>query len=344
MSRLGGRKPLARPAAGGRPPRYGSRAVRVEARAKVNLGLAVGPRRADGFHELATVFQSVSLADTLEIAPRALGFSLRVRYQDASVRRADRGGRGSVPAGRANLVLRAARLWAARTGVPHGAAFRLTKRIPSGAGLGGGSADAAATVAGLCAIYGIRLTREARTGLAADIGSDVPFALTGGTALGLGRGERLHALRLARPFTALLAVPDWRVSTADAFERIDQHKKTLTRWGANLRSTKLLGRKRLRAEAWLRLGNTFEEVLGPKREDFLSLRERLRAAGAVAAGMTGSGSAVFGILDPGISTRWAVRRFEGTEALFVVRSRAAGLRLIPLRGLSRRQGCRMLKT
>jgi 4-diphosphocytidyl-2-C-methyl-D-erythritol kinase len=299
----------------------------IEARAKLNLGLAVGPRRPDGFHDLATLFQSVSLADTLEIRPRRRGFSLAVRFEDAS-RRGEAGSRArSIPSGRSNLVLRAARLLAERARLERGAAFRLTKRIPSESGLGGGSADAAAAIRGLCVFHGIRLPIRERLELAAAVGSDVPFALLGGTALGFGRGERLIPARLSRGFTALVAVPTWRISTAEAFARLDRRKNILTRWRANLRSAQLLGRKRLRAETWLRLGNTFEEVLGERLEEFLSLSERLRRAGATRVRMTGSGSAVFGILEAELPAREAVRRFEGSEAIFVVRPRVAGLKL-----------------
>lgn len=313
------------------PKRARPRGLTIEARAKLNLGLVVGPPRADGFHDLVTLFQSVSLADTLEIVPRAPGLSLAVRFENAAARGATVFDRAAVPRGRDNLVLRAARLWFERTGAPGGADFRLTKRIPAGAGLGGGSADAAAALAGLGRMHGIRLPRERALELAAALGSDVPFAVAGGTRLGRGRGERLRRVRLARAFTAVLAVPRWRVSTSRAFAEIDRHKNLLTPWGAKLRSAQLLGHKQLRAETWLRLGNTFENVLGKRVADFQSLRDRLLNAGAVEARMTGSGSGVFGVLEPGTSARDVIDRFEGSEALFVVRSRVAGLKLEPLR-------------
>jgi 4-diphosphocytidyl-2-C-methyl-D-erythritol kinase len=303
--------------------------VVVQACAKLNLGLTVGPRRADGFHELATLFQSISLADTLEIRPRARGFSLEMRFEDVSNRPGAAPGT-SVPDDRSNLVLRAARLWSERTGTGAGASFRLIKRIPAGTGLGGGSADAAAALVGLSALHRIRLSRAETLELAEELGSDVPFAVVGGTALGRGRGERLEPMRLLEPFRAVVAVPRWRVSTARAFAEIDRHKKLLTPWGAKLRSIRLLGHKRQKAAAWLRLGNTFEKVLGDRRKDFFSLRDRLRAAGASDVGMSGSGSAVFGVLDPGFPALNILKRFEGTEALFVVRPRVAGLRLKPL--------------
>ena len=128
--------------------------------------------------------------------------------------------------------------------------------------------------------------------LAAELGSDVPFATIGGTALGTGRGERLRPLRLAREFRALIAMPTWEMSTARAFRAIDRGKYGLTAWNAKLRFGQSLGRERLTAERALRLGNTFESALGYRRSGFQSLCERLRDAG-VETHLTASGSAVF---------------------------------------------------
>ena len=301
--------------------------VRIEARAKLNLGLAVGPRRADGFHELATIFQSISLADTLLVAPGRRGFSLTVRFEDAAVRRDPRRrvGDASVPTGAANLVLRAARLLASRHGLPGGARFTLVKRIPAGAGLGGGSADAAAALVGLGRLHRLRLPRAEWLALAAELGSDVPFALTGGTALGLGRGELLRRLRLATPFRAVVAVPSWRVDTARAYRALDRRKYGLTRWTPNLRFAEALGREAIRPEQARRLGNAFETVLGERRSGFLSLCARLSRAGLEEPLLTGSGSAVFGILPARLPGKRFVDRFPGDEAIYLIRSRGTGL-------------------
>jgi 4-diphosphocytidyl-2-C-methyl-D-erythritol kinase len=303
--------------------------VVVEARAKLNLGLAVGPRRADGFHDLVTVFQSISLADTLVVEPRRRRrFDLAVRFEDASARRARAPRRRDpIPRGGDNLVLRAARLAAEALALPGGARFTLVKRIPAGAGMGGGSADAAATLVGLAAAYGVRWSPRARGAAALALGSDVPFALRGGTALGRGRGERLTRVRLANRFAAVVAMPEWRMATPSAYATIDRRKIALTLKGLNIRSGKILGRNRLSATSLLRLGNTFEEVLGDRRSDFRSLSARLRRAGALATRMTGSGSAVFGILGPGTSAPEVVSRFTGNEPLYAVRSTGSGLRL-----------------
>ncbi len=297
--------------------------VVVAARAKLNLALAVGPRREDGAHELATVFQSISLADTLR-AERARGrFSLEVRREDVA-RRGKTPVDPDITAGDDNLVLRAARAFAATFGVPGGARFVLWKRIPSRAGLGGGSADAAATLRAMAALHGLKPRRERMLALAATLGADVPFALFGGTALGLGRGDRLERLRLIEPFHAVLAVPGWRISTAAAFRRIDRAKYGLTGWNAKLRSLQALRRKPVSATDSLRLGNVFEDVLGDFRARFDSLSRRLAAAGLSSIHMTGSGSAMFGIVANETEGQRIIGRFNGREPLYLVRSTGAG--------------------
>jgi 4-diphosphocytidyl-2-C-methyl-D-erythritol kinase len=307
-----------------RPARAGPkrRAVRALARAKLNLGLAVGPRRADGYHEIATIFQTISLADDLTFRPRRAGFALEVAFD----RGASRGEVGGVPRGAGNLVVAAAELMRAEHGIA-GAHIRLRKRIPVASGMGGASADAAATIAGLARLFGLRLSRRRRMELGLRLGSDVPFAVMGGTALGLGRGERLWPLRLKRPFRAVIAVPRWRVSTALAFRRIDAGKYGLTAWGAKLRFAQALGRDGVTALAAQRLGNTFELALGNRNRHLDSLRERLSAAGLQAPRMTGSGSAVFGILPARKSAKIVLSRFVGDERLYIVRSASQGTRI-----------------
>jgi 4-diphosphocytidyl-2C-methyl-D-erythritol kinase len=305
------------------------RRVLLEARAKLNLGLAVGPRRGDGFHDLATFFQSVSLADTLRAERRRKGFTLQVRHESVALRGGGGGSKGSaVPAGSGNLVLVAARAFARATGLEGGAQFELIKRIPVRAGLGGGSADAAAAIVALSSLYGVVLPASRKLSLAAAVGSDVPFALTGGTALGLGRGERLRRVTPAREFRAVIAVPRWTISTSAAFRELDRSKYGLTAWATKLRFAQSIGRKRLRMEQALRLGNSFEHALGRRGSDFESLCARLRAAGIEQPRLTGSGSAVFGVLPPHASVRRFMERFVGNEALHVVRSLRRGVQIV----------------
>lgn len=152
--------------------------------AKVNLALRVGPRRPDGYHDLATVFHAVGLDDYVHATPAA-GVSCTVEGDAAA---------GSVPLDPTNLAWRAAEALAAHAGVPADVALHIDKQIPVAGGMAGGSADAAAALVACDALWGLRTPARVLERLAADLGSDVPFALRGGTAVGLGRGERLQTV------------------------------------------------------------------------------------------------------------------------------------------------------
>ena len=293
------------------------RRVVARAHAKINLDLRVLGTRADGFHELRTVFQTIELHDTLVCAERPGPFALKCRTP-------------GVPLDDSNLVWRAAAaLWRAlgRAGDPQDTVVTIEKVIPMEAGLGGGSADAAAALLAMEKLSGLRTSRARRAALAAALGSDVPFAVLGGTCLGTGRGERLQRLRLARPFRALVVVPPWRISTANAFHQIDRKRLALTDWSAKLRFARLLSRAPVVPGRALRLGNRFEDVLGERQEEFLSLRDRLQAAGAIDVGLSGSGSAIFGTIPPELPSKIVARRFAGNEPHFAVRSERSSMRL-----------------
>jgi 4-diphosphocytidyl-2-C-methyl-D-erythritol kinase len=187
-------------------------AVVARAPAKINVHLAVGPRRPDGFHALETVFLAVSLFDTVTAAPGD-GLSLTV---------AGEGSGGEVPADRGNLVWRAAELLAESAGVPADAALAIDKSIPAAAGLAGGSADAAAALVALDALWGTRARREDLTELAARLGSDVPFSLHGGVAFGIGRGERLSPVLARGPFHWVLGIAAEGLSTPAVYAELDR--------------------------------------------------------------------------------------------------------------------------
>jgi 4-diphosphocytidyl-2C-methyl-D-erythritol kinase len=132
---------------------------------------------------------------------------------------------------------------------------------------------------------------------------------------------------LAEPFRTVVAVPVWRVSTARAYDQISRTRYGLTGWPAKLKFAQSLGRERVTVSRALRLGNTFEGVLGSRLEDFRSLCDRLRAAGAGQVRLTGSGSAVFGILAPSMPAEDVAGRFAGSEPLYVAHSARAGLKV-----------------
>ncbi|KQS68946.1 4-diphosphocytidyl-2C-methyl-D-erythritol kinase [Modestobacter sp. Leaf380] len=191
----------------------GDGSVAAHAPAKVNVHLAVGPLRADGFHELTTVYLAVSLLDTVTVRPGE-GLSLTVAGEGA----AD----GAVPTDARNLVWRAALLLAAHAGVPADAAMHVDKTIPAAAGLAGGSADAAAALVALDALWGTRATRGDLSELAAELGSDVPFSLHGGVALGTGRGELLSPVLARRRTDWVLGIAGEGLSTPTVYRELDR--------------------------------------------------------------------------------------------------------------------------
>lgn len=185
--------------------------VTVRAPAKVNLGLAVGPRRADGFHPLVTVFQAVSL------------------YEEVTASEADRitvtvSGPGAelVPTDRSNLAWRAAELVARESGAQPGVHLHIAKRVPVAGGMAGGSADGAAALLACDALWGAGLGRERLLQLAAELGSDVPFSLVGHTAMGTGRGELLSPVLSAGRYHWALATRVTGLSTPAVFRRFDE--------------------------------------------------------------------------------------------------------------------------
>ena len=195
----------------------GGGAVVARAPAKINVHLAVGPLRADGFHELQTVYLAVSLYDTVTVRSGD-GLTLAVTGEGAGpATGADR-----VPTDRRNLVWRAAELLALRAGVSADAAITIEKSIPAAAGLAGGSADAAAALVALDALWGTRATRGDLAALAAQLGSDVPFSLQGGVALGSGRGERLSPVLARRRWDWVLGIAGEGLSTPSVYAELDR--------------------------------------------------------------------------------------------------------------------------
>ena len=188
------------------------REVVVRAPAKVNVHLAVGPLRPDGFHELRTVYLAVSLFDTVTVRAGD-GLALTLSGEGAD---------GAVPIDRRNLVWRAAELLAASAGVPADAAIDIAKTIPAAGGLAGGSADAAAALVALDALWDTRAGRGELAALAAQLGSDVPFSLQGGVALGTGRGERLSPVLARSRWHWVLGIAGEGLSTPAVYAELDR--------------------------------------------------------------------------------------------------------------------------
>jgi 4-diphosphocytidyl-2-C-methyl-D-erythritol kinase len=186
--------------------------VTVRVPGKVNLHLSVGARRADGYHDVTTVFQAVSLYDDLTATPGPDDISCTVSGEGA----------GELPSDSGNLAVAAALRLALVAGVERGVRLHVVKGIPVAGGMAGGSADAAAALLACDALWGAGLPREELASLAATLGSDVPFALQGGSALGVGRGERLSPVLVRGQFHWVLAFADRGLATASVYEEHDR--------------------------------------------------------------------------------------------------------------------------
>ncbi len=254
--------------------------VRVEAHAKINLGLAVMARRRDGYHDIDTVFQTVSLADGVTLESGGGAVSLDVSGIP-------------VPGGAENLACRAAVAVREQRGCP-GVRIRLEKRIPVGAGLGGGSADAAAVLVGMNELFKLGLSGADLEKLALSLGSDVPFLIGGGTAHGRGRGEKLEKLPALRGVCFVLVTPGFEVSAGDAYRwaRIG-----LTQRGefTKLRCSAIQeGNVRGLVQA---LRNDLEAGVVCVYPEVATVREALLETDVLGAVMSGSGPTVVGIAD-----------------------------------------------
>ena len=253
---------------------------RREAPAKINLALDILGKRPDGYHALCSVMQTVSLCDTVELAEGGEGFTLSMAGF-------------TPPEGRKTLEQRAAEAFFARLGraMPP-LTVAITKRTPAYAGLGGGSADVAALLRILRDRYAPEMEDTTLESIGAEVGSDMPFCLRGGTALAEGRGEILTDLPPLPDCWIVLCKPPFPIPTPMLFARADsvaiRHRPDIPGMRKALENGDLEG-------VAGRLGNVFEEVLPPECGAVFAIWDALLAAGALGAGMSGSGPTVFGI-------------------------------------------------
>jgi 4-diphosphocytidyl-2-C-methyl-D-erythritol kinase len=276
-----------------------SRRVILRPPAKINVSLRVGAVRPDGMHDVHTLMQSISLSDTLTASPRKGPFVLAVRTP-------------GVPGDRTNIVWRAAEgLWrlAGRAGDPRDAHVRLDKTIPTQAGLGGGSADAAAALVALNIAWDLRRPVRDLRAVAASLGSDVPFFLQGGTAIGVGRGEEIYPVDDITTFGVVVLKPSFGVRTAEAYRWLDEDRAA----GLDVEP-----QDREIDVGWpsgpIRVINDLEPPVARRHPPIAEMVAACRREGALAAGMTGSGSAVFGLFRPATATM-AVRRLRRPDWL-----------------------------
>lgn len=251
--------------------------------AKLNLSLDVTGRRDDGFHELVMLMQTVSLADTLTLRCQDMGrvtASCSLHF---------------IPTDERNLAVRAAQRYLEAIGeTGQGVHIHMDKRIPVGAGMGGGSADAAAVLRGMDRLFGGPLGRKGLEELACAIGSDVAFCVAGGTALARGRGERLEDLPPLPDCRFVVCKPEFSISTPELYRKLDS--VALRRHPDTAGLLQAIGEGALR-EVCRRMYNVFEDVPDRRMRTVGEIKGRLLDHGALSAMMTGTGSAVFGVFE-----------------------------------------------
>ena len=281
------------------------REIRIPAFAKVNLRLDVLGKRADGYHELRTIFQTVSLRDTLHFRPsRKSGIELKIQGNEQLSREA----------AEKNLVYRAVDALRKELKIRPGVAILLQKKIPAGRGLGGGSSDAAAALLGYLQFTRKKLHPTRLMEIAASLGADVPFFLLGGRALGIGRGDEIYPLPDIPKLALLIVSPDnIHVPTPDAYRWLHAPElASLTKFAATHKLFEFC------ALCWSaqgeRLSNDFEAAVFRRHPRLDQIRRALLQRGASEALLAGSGSAVFGVFPSPAKARRAVVGFPHDQA------------------------------
>lgn len=266
----------------------------LQAYAKINLGLRIIERRPDGFHAIETVFHRIALSDEISLAPREATIDLSCSDP-------------VLPADSSNLCWKAVECLRKECGMHLGAAIHILKRIPMGAGLGGGSSDAAAVLKHLPRLWGMHVTNARLCELGASIGSDVPFFLQDSSAYAEGRGEILTPFELPLPYWILLVNPGIHVSTPWAY---GEFSKKLAGGCVIPRGTLFSAATHMMAPLPEALHNDFEDVVLPVFPAIRALKGDLLASGAAFALMSGSGSSVFGLFTQEHEARQAHRQFS----------------------------------
>jgi len=273
-----------------------TKSLSLPAFAKINLGLRVGSRRADGYHEIGTIFQTISLHDTIEMNATE-DPHIVLACDDRSLSTSDD-----------NLVMRAVKSLQERFAPQQGVRIRLQKRIPMQAGLGGGSSDAATTLMGLARLWDLPASRHELAAIGKELGADVTFFLFGGTAHASGVGDRVEVYNDAPKKFLLIVKPNANISTAEAYRALDQ------RFLTSPNSNPILSTSQPAADSdeinLANLTNDFEAVVFDLEPEIRRAKSALLKAGASAALLAGSGSAMVGIFASEDAQRRAIQAIE----------------------------------
>lgn len=269
------------------------KSLKLEAPAKINLGLQVLYKRPDNFHEINTIFHTIGLSDEIEMEISD-NISLKT-IPSLGIDEKD------------NLVFKAAKLLKEKYKIKSGVQIILKKNIPSGAGLGGGSSDAASTLIGLAKLWEIEQNYDELYEIAAALGSDVPFFLKKGTALASGRGEKLEYFDFKLPYRILLINPGIHISSSRAYKSLNRGSESGPR-----KDYKSALTGSIRNHEYIReiITNDFEEPVFSIHPELTAIKESLYNYGAVLALLSGSGSSLFGLFESEESAKKASENFS----------------------------------
>ncbi|MFZ5518250.1 MAG: 4-(cytidine 5'-diphospho)-2-C-methyl-D-erythritol kinase [Candidatus Zhuqueibacterota bacterium] len=256
--------------------------IHVSACAKINLGLRIVSKREDGYHNIETVFQQIDLCDDITITTLS-DSGVKVHSSDPQI-----------PQNENNICAKAAKLLGLSYGIGSGVEIYIEKRIPMGAGLGGGSSDAAAVLKGLAQLWNLNIPENEMVSLARQVGADVPFFLKGGSALATGIGDELTPLNLATNYYCLLVYPNIEISSTWAYSN---YNFNLTKTKKSIKLPHLFSNDwdifKLKSTGC----NDFEELVFQRFPELSDIKTTLYQVGAFFACMSGSGSTVFGLFD-----------------------------------------------
>jgi 4-diphosphocytidyl-2-C-methyl-D-erythritol kinase len=271
--------------------------MNLRAYAKINIGLRILRKRSDGYHDIETIFHQIDMFDELSLEPAE---SVTLTTTSAGI-----------PHDATNLCIRAAQLFRDHTGLREGIAINLKKSVPVGAGLGGGSSDAAAVLVALNTLWECEMENRELVSLAARLGSDVPFFIQGGTAAGTSRGEILEYFNLAIPYWILTVTPPFQISTAWAYSNVRLEPRD---GGKPLR--KLLAESLANPDVMQqRIKNDFEELVFRNYPDARKVKETLESSGSVFVQLSGSGSSLFGFFRDERAARTVMTELAATCSL-----------------------------
>ncbi|MGC8797860.1 MAG: 4-(cytidine 5'-diphospho)-2-C-methyl-D-erythritol kinase [candidate division WOR-3 bacterium] len=253
--------------------------------AKINLGLWVGRKRPDGYHEIVTIMVPLEFGDRIVLEKTRRGIRVKTT-----------GARANIPE-KENLAYRAAELFFAVSGIQTGIEILIHKKIPIGAGLGGGSSNAATVLAGLNRLFSHPLKPQQLSTIARKIGSDIPFFLKGVPCVARGRGEKLRPLALPK-LRVIIHYPGFGISTAWAYQELDQSRRKLTLPCISPKIIALKIRRKELAGLAEQVKNSFETVVFARYPQLAKVKHLLLQKGAFVAGLSGSGSTVYGLQYP----------------------------------------------